>query len=166
MGSIISGAVITSNGNLTPSFEYIAGLREAQSRVNVPGDFSSEKKVNSQMFPAVESKCHITYNFEKHNSCVIIFQALVLGAGFVSAPVIDYLTRDSSLGVTVAAAIKEEANKLATRYHKFLVCSYSQYRQNTIIEYKFEKIILTFLDLSVRSLYFQMSTKVLNTQMI
>ena len=66
MGSIISGAVITSNGNLTPSFEYIAGLREAQSRVNVPGDFSSEKKVNSQMFPAVESKCHISYNFEKY----------------------------------------------------------------------------------------------------
>ena len=74
MGSIISGAVITSNGKLTPSFEYIAGLREAQSRVNVPGDFSSEKKVNSQMFPAVESKCHIavepkchiSYNFEKY----------------------------------------------------------------------------------------------------
>ena len=54
MGSIISGAVITSNGNLTPAFEYIAGLREAQSRVNVPGDFSSEKKVSSPMFPAVE----------------------------------------------------------------------------------------------------------------
>ena len=119
IGSIVSGAVITSNGKLTPSFEYIAGLREAQSRVNVPGDFSSEKKVSSHMFPAVESKCHITYNFEKHTSCVIIFQALVLGAGFVSAPVIDYLTRDSSLGVTVAAAIKEEANKLATRYHTF-----------------------------------------------
>ena len=54
IGSIVSGAVITSNGKLTPSFEYIAGLREAQSRVNVPGDFSSEKKVSSQMFPAVE----------------------------------------------------------------------------------------------------------------
>ena len=66
MGSIISGAVITSNGNLTPSFEYIAGLREAQSRVNVPGDFSSEKKVNSQMLPAVESKCHTSYNFERY----------------------------------------------------------------------------------------------------
>ena len=42
-------------------------------------------------------------------------QALVLGAGYVSAPVIDYLTRDSSLGVTVAAALKEEANKVASR---------------------------------------------------
>ena len=40
----------------------------------------------------------------------------MLGAGYVSAPVIDYLTRDTTLGVTVAAALKEEANKLATRY--------------------------------------------------
>ena len=54
IGSIVSGAVITSNGKLTPSFEYIAGLREAQSRVNVPGDFSSEKKVNSYRFRATE----------------------------------------------------------------------------------------------------------------
>jgi hypothetical protein len=29
--------------------------------------------------------------------------------------VIDYLTRDESIGVTVAAALKEEANKLAAR---------------------------------------------------
>ncbi len=33
-------------------------------------------------------------------------KALVLGAGYVSAPVIEYLTRDPDLGVTVAAAIK------------------------------------------------------------
>ena len=45
----------------------------------------------------------------------LILKVLVLGAGFVSAPVIDYLTRDKSIGVTVAAALKEEANKLATR---------------------------------------------------
>ena len=41
----MSGAVITSNGKLTPSFEYIAGLREAQNRAAISGDFSSEKKV-------------------------------------------------------------------------------------------------------------------------
>ena len=46
---------------------------------------------------------------------IVCFKALVLGAGYVSAPVIDYLTRDTGLGVTVAAALKEEANKLATR---------------------------------------------------
>ena len=30
----------------------------------------------------------------------------MLGAGYVSEPVIEYLTRDPELGVTVAAAIK------------------------------------------------------------
>ena len=47
-----------------------------KNKPKILGDFSSEKK------------------------------ALVLGAGYVSAPVIEYLTRDSSLGVTVAAALK------------------------------------------------------------
>ena len=45
MGDIVSGSVITSNGQLTPNFEYIAKLREAQSKVAISGDFSSEKKV-------------------------------------------------------------------------------------------------------------------------
>ena len=44
-----------------------------------------------------------------------LFQALVLGAGYVSGPVIDYLTRDDTVGVTVAAALREEANTLAHR---------------------------------------------------
>ncbi len=38
-------------------------------------------------------------------------KALVLGAGYVSAPVIEYLTRDPELGVTVAAAIKVPATE-------------------------------------------------------
>ena len=33
-------------------------------------------------------------------------KALILGAGYVSAPVIEYLTRDKDLGVTVASALK------------------------------------------------------------
>ena len=33
-------------------------------------------------------------------------RVLVLGAGYVSAPVVEYLTRDQGLGVTVAAALK------------------------------------------------------------
>ncbi len=45
-----------------------------------------------------------------------IFQALILGAGYVSAPVVDYLTRDHAVGVTVAAALMEDANKLARRW--------------------------------------------------
>ncbi len=43
------------------------------------------------------------------------FQVLVLGAGYVSPPVIEYLVRDKSVGVTVAAALKEEADRLASR---------------------------------------------------
>ena len=48
MGSIVSGAVIASNGKLTEKFEYISDLREANmnghSQVN--GDFKSDKKVS------------------------------------------------------------------------------------------------------------------------
>ena len=47
MGPVVSGSVITSNGKLTPNFEYIANLREANEAKNnvIPGDFTSEKKV-------------------------------------------------------------------------------------------------------------------------
>ena len=38
---------------------------------------------------------------------------LVLGAGFVSAPLVEYLLRQSSNCVTVASVLKEEAEKLA-----------------------------------------------------
>ena len=43
---------------------------------------------------------------------------LVLGAGYVSAPVVEYLTRDSGLGVTVAAALKSEADKVALSHER------------------------------------------------
>ena len=48
IGGIVGGAIITSNGKLTPNFEYIAKLREAQNKATIPGDFSSEKKVINQ----------------------------------------------------------------------------------------------------------------------
>ena len=57
-----------------------------ESKEVIQGDFNSEKKV------------------------------LILGAGYVSAPVVEYLTRDSSIGVTAASALKEEAKKLAERF--------------------------------------------------
>jgi len=87
IGPIVSGAVITSNGKLTPNFEYISKLRE-EKNVKILGDFSTERR------------------------------ALVLGAGYVSAPVIEYLTRDSSLGVTVAAGIKAEADAVASIHER------------------------------------------------
>ena len=49
----------------------------------IPGDFNSEKKV------------------------------LVLGAGYVSSPVVDYLTRDESIGVTVASDLDAASKKVA-----------------------------------------------------
>ena len=47
MGSVVSGAVITSNGKLTDKFKYISDLREANmnGHTQVSGDFKSDKKV-------------------------------------------------------------------------------------------------------------------------
>ena len=35
MGPIVAGAVITSNGKLTPNFEYIADIRFAYKKMNL-----------------------------------------------------------------------------------------------------------------------------------
>ena len=55
MGSIVSGAVIASNGKLTEKFEYISDLREANmnghSQVN--GDFKSDKKVGLNKYTTI-----------------------------------------------------------------------------------------------------------------
>ncbi|CAF2100508.1 unnamed protein product [Rotaria magnacalcarata] len=40
-------------------------------------------------------------------------RVLVLGAGFVSGPVIEYLTRNEQINVTVVSAIKQEADRFA-----------------------------------------------------
>ena len=85
MGDIVAGSVITTNGRLADKFKYIADLRREKNAAMLEGDFTSEKKV------------------------------LVLGAGYVSAPVVEYLTRDTSLGVTVAAALKSEADKVVCK---------------------------------------------------
>ena len=45
-------------------------------------------------------------------------KALVLGAGYVSAPVIEYLTRDTGLGVTVASTVKAEADAVASIHER------------------------------------------------
>lgn len=39
-----------------------------------------------------------------------------MGAGYVSEPVVEYLTRDPSLSLTVVSALKNEADKLANKY--------------------------------------------------
>ncbi|XP_041988048.1 alpha-aminoadipic semialdehyde synthase, mitochondrial [Aricia agestis] len=84
---VVQGAIITSNGKLTPPFEYINELRMSniRSRHKVEG--------GDQQTPV-----------------------LVLGSGLVSAPVVEYLARDSNIAVTVASHVREEADALAERY--------------------------------------------------
>jgi alpha-aminoadipic semialdehyde synthase len=72
--SAVGGAIIASNGKLTPNFEYIDELRKTNR---------SRQKVGSTV--GVHSK-----------------RALVLGAGYVSSPLVEYLTRENSnINVTV-----------------------------------------------------------------
>lgn len=85
---IVKNAVITSNGSLTPNFQYIDDLRRQKREKSAAAVARKEaaKKV------------------------------LLLGAGYVSAPVVDYLTRDSKISVTVASNLKNEVDALANRY--------------------------------------------------
>jgi len=84
----VKNAIITSNGCLTPDFEYIAALREARKEymVGTSNVLTREKKV------------------------------LVLGAGYVAEPVVEYLQRDSDIGIRIASDIMAEAVKIASKY--------------------------------------------------
>ena len=42
---------------------------------------------------------------------------LILGAGYVAEPVVEYLSRDSSISITLVSALKNEADKLASKYN-------------------------------------------------
>nr|SVE92224.1 EOG090X0141 [Megafenestra aurita] len=87
--NVIEGAVITSNGKLTKNFEYIQDLRNQRARAKhrVVGDYDAQTK-----------------------------RILLLGAGYVSAPVVEYLTRSNDVAVYVASALREEADNLARRF--------------------------------------------------
>lgn len=85
----VYNAIITSNGKLTPNYEYIAELRESNNRSKHKSDVSAEGKK----------------------------RVLVLGAGFVSAPLVEYLHRDEDkYQIRVASHLKEESDRLAHRY--------------------------------------------------
>lgn len=83
---IVYNALIATNGQLTSNFQYIQELRDAGSAKAKPVSGEPRQKV------------------------------LVLGAGYVSAPTVEYLTRDSGVFVTVASALKDEADVLAKRF--------------------------------------------------
>ncbi|EDW03707.1 alpha-aminoadipic semialdehyde synthase, mitochondrial [Drosophila grimshawi] len=85
----IHSAIIASNGELTENFQYIQELRDSQnnrSRHKMEGRSESNKKV------------------------------LVLGAGMVSAPLVEWLHREKDVSITVCSQVKEEADLLAQQY--------------------------------------------------
>ncbi|KAK3608349.1 hypothetical protein CHS0354_030804 [Potamilus streckersoni] len=82
----VKNAVITSNGKLTPKFEYIAELRT--------------KSRSSKKIPVVPGQKKV----------------LILGAGYVSRPTIEYLCRDKNVNVTVASQYKEELEKTEEQF--------------------------------------------------
>ncbi|XP_013114257.2 alpha-aminoadipic semialdehyde synthase, mitochondrial [Stomoxys calcitrans] len=85
----IKSAIIASNGKLTDNYQYIQELREAnnlRSRHKIEGQPDSNKKV------------------------------LVLGAGMVSAPLVEWLHREKDVSITVCSQIKDEADRLASQY--------------------------------------------------
>ncbi|KAH7976771.1 hypothetical protein HPB52_019157 [Rhipicephalus sanguineus] len=87
MSSVVEGAVIASNGKLTPSYEYIEDLRN-----------TSRSMKKAQSATAAKMK-----------------KVLVLGAGYVSAPLVEYLTRDDSVHVVIGTAFQKEGEALAIK---------------------------------------------------
>uniref|UniRef100_A0A665TUJ7 Alpha-aminoadipic semialdehyde synthase, mitochondrial n=2 Tax=Echeneis naucrates TaxID=173247 RepID=A0A665TUJ7_ECHNA len=81
----VRDAVITSNGVLTPKFEYIEKLRERREKAQIM------KKSG-------------------------VRRVLLLGSGYVSGPVVEYLTRDEKTQVTVASVLLRQAEELAAKY--------------------------------------------------
>ncbi|KAI5643420.1 saccharopine dehydrogenase NADP binding domain-containing protein [Phthorimaea operculella] len=84
---VVQGAIITSNGRLTPPFEYINELRQANTR--------SRHKVEGGDQDS---------------------QVVIMGSGLVSAPVVEYLAQNKNVSVTIASQVKEDADMLAEKY--------------------------------------------------
>ncbi|KAM4572882.1 alpha-aminoadipic semialdehyde synthase, mitochondrial isoform 1-T2 [Odontesthes bonariensis] len=81
----VRDAVITSNGVLTPKFEYIEKLRERRAKAQIMTKTGMKR-------------------------------VLLLGSGYVSGPVVEYLTRDEKTQVTVASVLLKQAEDLAAKY--------------------------------------------------
>lgn len=87
----VKNAIITSNGQLTPNYKYIADLRKSQE----------EAKARA-LGPNVPIP--------------IKQRVLLLGSGFTVAPCVEYLTKDKSVAVTIASDKISEAEVLASKY--------------------------------------------------
>ncbi|KAG5898781.1 hypothetical protein JTB14_010991 [Gonioctena quinquepunctata] len=86
---VVHGAIIASNGQLTPNYEYIQELRKNSSK--------SKSKSGYDGSPA-----------EKN--------VLIVGAGRVASPLVEYLYRDKSVGITVACEQRNLGEGLADTY--------------------------------------------------
>jgi len=51
-----------------------------------------------------------------HNFVCLCQQVVVFGAGYVSAPLVEYLHRDKNIRLVVASQLKDEADALANRF--------------------------------------------------
>ncbi len=92
----ISGAIIASNGSLTPNFEYISALRQRNRIKHKMSEIEDQSTASGGQQ---------------------VKRVLVLGAGYVSSPLVEYLTRSgNNISVTVASALKDEADVLASKY--------------------------------------------------
>ncbi|KAF0040448.1 hypothetical protein F2P81_006346 [Scophthalmus maximus] len=81
----VRDAVITSNGALTPKFEYIEKLRERREKAQIMNKTGMKR-------------------------------VLLLGSGYVSGPIVEYLTRNEKTQVTVASVLLKQAEELAAKY--------------------------------------------------
>ncbi|XP_071082800.1 alpha-aminoadipic semialdehyde synthase, mitochondrial-like [Haliotis cracherodii] len=88
---VVRNAVIASNGSLAPNYEYIDVLRQK----------AKDKRRASHKAQRTSS------GIEK--------RVLLLGAGYVAGPAVDYLLRDSSTHVTVASQYSEELDAISQK---------------------------------------------------
>ncbi|KAL1495088.1 hypothetical protein ABEB36_010561 [Hypothenemus hampei] len=84
---VIHGAIIASNGKLTPNYEYIQELRKAHIRYKSTAESNNMAK-----------------------------NVLILGAGRVAPPLVEYLHRDKTIGIMVACENKDLSDNIARTY--------------------------------------------------
>nr|XP_021150587.1 alpha-aminoadipic semialdehyde synthase, mitochondrial isoform X1 [Columba livia]XP_021150588.1 alpha-aminoadipic semialdehyde synthase, mitochondrial isoform X1 [Columba livia] len=96
---VVRDAVIASNGSLTAKYEYIQKLRENSCPENLETSFPRVFLEYTQFMNMGNKK-----------------RVLLLGSGYVSGPVLEYLTRDSNVDITVASVMKEQLEQLTNKY--------------------------------------------------
>ncbi|XP_075230422.1 lysine ketoglutarate reductase/saccharopine dehydrogenase isoform X2 [Lycorma delicatula] len=86
----VHGAIIASNGKLTPDFQYIQELRNQRGRHKL--------------------------NFSMDSDAEQLKQILVLGAGHVCPPLVEYLHREENVQIKIGSWLREEMDMFAENY--------------------------------------------------